>query len=144
MSISHLKNNLNWQLLRIAITTKHSLMNIAESYGLSVMQLYTLCLLDADTSIPMNTLSHLINCDASNITGIVDRLYSQNYIKREENPNDRREKMITLTEKGEELAQKISQEVSLHESINMNILSPEEKTTLKMLLTKIISYPHTP
>lgn len=135
---SSLQNNLNWQLLRIAVTTKHGLMDIAEKYGLTVMQLYTLCLLDADSSIPMNSLSDMIKCDASNITGIVDRLFSQNFIKREENPKDRREKMITLTQKGATLCMQISQDISLHETIHTGTLSQKEKTLLQTLLTKII------
>lgn len=138
MTTSTLQDNLNWQLLRIAITAKHGLMSIAEKYGLTVMQLYTLCLLDADSSIPMNSLSDMINCDASNITGIVDRLFSQKYIKREENPKDRREKMITLTLEGVELCTKISQEISLSEAINTQSLLQIEKETLQALLKKII------
>ena len=141
MTKSTLQNNLNWQLLRLAITAKHGLMNIAEKNGLSVMQLYTLCLLEADISIPMNSLSDMINCDASNITGIVDRLFSQHYIKREENPDDRREKMITLTSTGVELCTKISQEITHYEAVNTSVLSKTEKASLQTLLTKIINSP---
>ncbi len=138
MTTSTLQDNLNWQLLRIAITAKHGLMSIAEKYGLTIMQLYTLCLLESDRSIPMNSLSDMINCDASNITGIVDRLFSQNYIKREENPKDRREKMITLTSEGAQLCTKVSQEISLYESVNTQMLSETQKETLQILLRKII------
>ena len=139
MKSSTLQNNLNWQLLRIAITAKHGLIHIADKYGLTAMQLYTLCLLEADTSIPMNSLSDMIKCDASNITGIVDRLFSQNYIKREENPKDRREKMITLTSAGVKLCTKISQELSHYEAVNTQSLSEEEKAVLQTLLAKIIT-----
>src|ERR1700722_12477816 len=100
MTKANLQDNLYWQLLRVAIIAKHGLMGVAEKYGLSVMQLYTLCLLDGNSSIPMNSLSYMLHCDASNVTGIVERLFTHKYIKREENPKDRREKMITMTSKG--------------------------------------------
>src|SRR6266550_2472666 len=112
MAAKSLQNNLYWQLLRVAINAKHGLMNIAEKHNLTVMQMYTLCLLDASSSVPMNSLSGMLQCDASNVTGIIDRLFIHKYIKREENPQDRRSKMITLTPKGAKLCEKITESLS--------------------------------
>jgi DNA-binding MarR family transcriptional regulator len=136
MKDNTLQNNLYWQLLRIAISAKHWLMNIAEKHKLSVMQMYTLCLLESDKSIPMNTLSSMLSCDASNVTGIVDRLFQQKYIKREENPHDRRAKMITLTPKGAKLCEKLTSEVTLYQPESLRDLSDNQKQQLLALLTK--------
>ncbi len=136
MDSNSLQNNLYWQLLRVAINAKHGLMNIAEKYKLTVMQMYTLCLLEADTSIPMNSLSGMLQCDASNVTGIVDRLFHQKYIKREENPNDRRSKMITLTPKGAKLCEKLSQAITSYHPASLTQLSSTEKQQLLTLLSK--------
>src|SRR5258708_3675327 len=136
MDSNSLQNNLYWQLLRVAINAKHGLMNIAEKYKLTVMQMYTLCLLEADTSIPMNSLSGMLQCDASNVTGIVDRLFHQKYIKREENPNDRRSKMITLTPKGAKLCKKLSQAITSYHPASLTQLSSTEKQQLLTLLSK--------
>ena len=136
MANNSLKNNLYWQLLRVAINAKHGLINIAEKHKLTVMQMYTICLLEADASIPMNSLSSMLQCDASNVTGIVDRLFQQRYIKREENPHDRRSKMITLTPKGAKLCEKISEALLTYEHVGLNELSTEQKQQLLALLTK--------
>jgi DNA-binding MarR family transcriptional regulator len=134
MITSPLKNNLYWQLLRFAINAKHSLMTIAEQYNLSVMQMYALCLLEADNAIPMNSLTSMLHCDASNVTGIVDRLFNQKYIKREENPQDRRAKLITLTTKGAKLCEKITEALTSYQPKGMQELSSVQKEQLLSLL----------
>jgi DNA-binding MarR family transcriptional regulator len=139
MASANISDNLYWQLLRVAISAKHNLLSVAEKYGLTVMQLYTLCLIDADNSFPMNSLSSRLHCDASNVTGIVDRLLHQDYIKREENPKDRREKMITLTSKGAALCENISKSLAIFQPETLKALTSEEKKQLKKLLTKIIA-----
>ena len=138
MKTTVLQDNLYWYLLRVAISSKHGLMKIAEKHGLTVMQLYTLCLLDNDTSIPMNSLSALLYCDASNVTGIVERLFTQNYIKREENPKDRRSKMITITPKGAEICQQIFAELPSHQPAGLIALPDDQKNQLTTLLKQIL------
>ncbi|SRR5258708_2093210 len=139
MTGSTLQNNLYWQLFRVAVKAKHNLMDIAESHGLTVMQMYTLCLLESDISIPMNSLSATLVCDASNVTGIVDRLLQHDYIKREENPKDRREKMITLSAKGAAICEKISESLMSDQPHSLQILSKEERSQLLKLLAKVIT-----
>jgi DNA-binding MarR family transcriptional regulator len=138
MTNPNLKDNLYWQLFRVAISAKHNLMAIAEKQGLTAMQLYTLCLLDDVTSIPMNSLSSTLLCDASNVTGIVDRLLHQDLIKREENPKDRREKMITLTKKGAVICDKIAKIFLSLEPDPLNSLSGKEKEQLQIILSKVL------
>jgi len=136
MENTSLQNNLYWQLLKVAINAKHGLMHIAEKNNLTVMQMYTLCLLESDKSIPMNSLSWMLNCDASNVTGIVDKLFQNKYIKREENPEDRRAKMITLTPKGAKLCEKIAVTLSSYQPETLSKLSEQEKDELLKLLNK--------
>ena len=136
MSSVSLQNNLYWQLLRIAINAKHGLMEIAEKHRLTVMQMYTLCLLEADKSIPMNSLSSMLNCDASNITGIVEKLFHLKYIKREENPNDRRAKLIMLTPKGAKLCEQIALSLLSYQPKSLLELSEKQKQQLLTILTK--------
>ncbi len=137
MSNIILENNLYWHLLRVAINAKHGLINLAEKHKISVMQMYTLCLLDTNAAIPMNSLSCMLNCDASNVTGIVDRLFQQKYIKREESPRDRRAKLITLTPKGIKLCEKIALEMSSYQPAALNNLSEKQKKQFLTLLTHI-------
>ncbi|MEU5437770.1 MarR family transcriptional regulator [Streptomyces sp. NPDC020719] len=48
----------------------------------------------------MRSLATTLHCDASNVTGIVDRLESRALVRREPSPTDRRVKNVVLTEEG--------------------------------------------
>lgn len=133
MNSSRFNENIYWQLFRFALSMKHHIIPLAEEHGLTVTQLYTLCFLDKNGSLPMNSLSSLLYCDASNVTGIVDRLLHQSYIKREENPKDRREKIITLTPQGRALCEKVSQQMD-----KLQILSKPVERDLQVILSKVL------
>lgn len=133
--------NLYWMLLQVAFRAKHGLMKLAEDHDLTVMQLYTLCSMTPREPIPMNTISCMLFCDASNVTGIVDRLLSQGYIAREEKPEDRRVKMITLTLKGEKLRKDILNELAQYELPEFQQLSLAQNAELKSILSQILQAP---
>ena len=134
-------DNLYWMLLQVAFRAKHGLMKLAETHDLTVMQLYTLCSMTPREPIPMNTISCMLFCDASNVTGIVDRLLSQGFIAREEKPEDRRVKMITLTLKGEKLRKEMLSELNEYELPEFQQLSSAQNTELKSLLSLILKSP---
>ena len=133
--------NLYWMLLQVAFRAKHGLMKLAETHDLTVMQLYTLCSMTPREPIPMNTISCMLFCDASNVTGIVDRLLSQSYIAREEKPEDRRVKMITLTLKGEKLRKELLEALTQYELPEFKQLSDAQNAELKSLLLLILQSP---
>ena len=134
--------NLYWMLLQVAFMAKHGLMKLAEKHDLTVMQLYTLCSMTPREPIPMNTISCMLFCDASNVTGIVDRLLSQGYIAREEKPEDRRVKMITLTLRGEKLRRELLETLSAYELSEFQRLSTTKRDELKALLSLILQSPN--
>jgi DNA-binding MarR family transcriptional regulator len=72
MNDDPLRNNLYWMLLQVAFRSKHGLMKLAEKHDLTVVQLHSLGVMNPGEPIPMNMLSNLLLCDASNVTGIVD------------------------------------------------------------------------
>lgn len=130
--------NLYWMLLQVAFRAKHGLMRLAEEHDLTVVQLHTLCIMNPKEAVPMSTISCALLCDASNVTGIVDRLLAQDYIKREEKPEDRRVKMITLTPSGEALRYQILGAMSEYELPEFKRLNSEQSTQLKSLLKLIL------
>jgi DNA-binding MarR family transcriptional regulator len=56
--------------------------------------------LDPSQPIPMGALAEALTCDASNVTGLVDRLEARGLIERLSQPRDRRVKAIALTKEG--------------------------------------------
>ena len=71
--------------------------------GLSFAQAHALRLLDPEHPIPMSALAERLFCDASNVTGIADRLESRGLVERQPGEGDRRVKALTLTPAGVEL-----------------------------------------
>ena len=75
--------------------------------GLSFAQAHALRLLDPDDPIPMSALAERLFCDASNVTGIADRLESRGLVERQTGEGDRRVKALTLTAAGVELRDRV-------------------------------------
>ena len=69
---------------------------------LTAAQAQLLLNLDPSRPVPMNELAGTLGCDASNVTGLVDRLEARNLIERRADPDDRRVKMVAVTEAGGE------------------------------------------
>lgn len=131
-------DNLYWLLLRVAFQAKHGVIKLAETYNLTVVQLHSLAILDPGVGVPMNRLSSMLLCDASNVTGIVDRLLNAGYIVREENPDDRRVKMIALTPEGEALRTRFFDELNDFQLPSFKQLSPTQRDNLKDALLTIL------
>jgi MarR family transcriptional regulator, organic hydroperoxide resistance regulator len=70
---------------------------------LTFSQAHALRLLDPDAPLPMSSLAEKLFCDASNVTGIADRLESRGLIERRSAEGDRRVKALVLTREGAEL-----------------------------------------
>lgn len=138
MNKSHESANLYWMLLQVALRSKHGLIKMADKSGLTVIQMQTLCCLKPREPIPMNGISCFLACDKSNVTGIIDRLLAQGYIAREEKPEDRRVKMITLTLKGEKLRNEVLDNLSEYEVPEFNRLSSGQADQLRSLLKIIL------
>jgi DNA-binding MarR family transcriptional regulator len=76
---------------------------VCAEFDLTPMQGHALRVLDPDDPLAMSTLAQELVCDASNVTGIVDKLESRGLITRQGAEGDRRIKMLVVTEKGRQL-----------------------------------------
>ena len=72
-------------------------------FDLSEAQGRALSLLEPGRPLAMSELAEALSCDASNVTGIVDRLEARGLIERRPAEHDRRVKMLVVTEQGAEL-----------------------------------------
>ena len=69
-------------------------------FGLSHVQCHVLHLIEPGQPLPMSRLAEVLSCDASNVTGLVDRLEARGLVERRPSPEDRRVKVLELTETG--------------------------------------------
>jgi DNA-binding MarR family transcriptional regulator len=90
-----------WALVvELAMAHRGQLLAAAAEYDLSPMQAHVLRMLEPGTPIPMSALAEGLRCDASNVTGIVDRLEARRLIERRGAERDRRVKMLVVTDEG--------------------------------------------
>jgi MarR family transcriptional regulator, organic hydroperoxide resistance regulator len=93
-----------WGLLwRLMQANKPRFMALAQELGLAPMQLHALRLIEPGVEVPMSSLAGKLFCDASNVTGIVDRLEARGLIERRPAEHDRRVKLLVLTAAGQRM-----------------------------------------
>ncbi|MFH9347873.1 MarR family winged helix-turn-helix transcriptional regulator [Kitasatospora sp. NPDC017646] len=120
------------QLARAAAAYYRSFATVAAARGLTLMQGKMLSVLRRP--MPMRTLADLLACDASNVTGIVDRLEAHGLVRREVDPADRRIKRVTLTEEGERTVHQIRAEL-LASLSGLDDLGEHDRRTFQRLLS---------
>ncbi|MEU7606189.1 MarR family transcriptional regulator [Streptomyces sp. NPDC040724] len=106
----------------------------AAHYGLTSTQARVLAQLDGP--VPMRGLATLLVCDASNVTGIVDRLEARELVRREPDPADRRVKNVVATDAGREVIRRVREEMQdMHGALDT--LDEAESATLYALLGRL-------
>jgi DNA-binding MarR family transcriptional regulator len=85
---------------------------VAAEFDLAPMQMLALKNLDPDEELPTSSLADLLHCDASNVTGIVDRLEARGLIERRPSAEVRRVKMLALTDEGQDLRRQIGERMN--------------------------------
>jgi len=113
---------------------KSSIIRLADENGLTIQQVMVLYRLYTKGQIIMGTLARQLHCDASNVTGMVDRLEAQGYIERRELPEDRRAKQLVLTAQGRSLVETILPQ--LPRDVGFEKFSENELDTFSQLLDK--------
>ena len=127
-----------WQLLvQFSFTQRASLPAMAAELELSPAQCHLLNLIEPGRPIPMGQLAGALACDASNVTGLVDRLESRGLIQRSPSEEDRRVKVISLTPLGVRLRASLMQRMTAAPP-TLARLSPEEQQALVKLLRRLI------
>src|SRR6186713_122214 len=93
-----------WHLLmQLFFAQRANLPPVAAELELSPAQCHVLHLIEPGRPVPMGQLAETLSCDASNVTGLIDRLESRGLVRRRESDRDRRIKVLELTSAGARL-----------------------------------------
>ncbi|MFE0138622.1 MarR family winged helix-turn-helix transcriptional regulator [Streptomyces sp. NPDC059037] len=84
----------------------------------------------------MRSLADTLTCDASNMTGIIDRLEKRGLVRREPSPSDRRVKNVVLTTEGERATDAIRAKMQATQE-GLDRLTAQERDTLHTLLERV-------
>ena len=125
-------------LIQLLMQSKHQLQAAAEKYDLSPIQAQALMIL-GDRPLQMSGIGRSLSCDASNVTGIVDRLEASGMIQRQYDEHDRRVKLVALSPLGLKTREQIMEEVTVAEMKRVGpALDQTELATLNRLLKKLV------
>jgi len=89
--------------------------------------------MEPDQPIPMRTLAEALACDASNVTGLVDRLESRGLIRREQSAEDRRVKVLELTAAGIRLRSTVLERMMKPPESMSRLPADEQRALVKIL-----------
>ncbi len=129
-------------LQQLLFQGKHNAQKIAEHYGLTALQANVLIILKEDEPKPMKVLSDYFMCDASTVTGLVDRMEKRGLTLRQPHPSDRRITLIALTSEGVKLREAIVAATIASQTKRLNsVLSDKERNTFQDYLKRILSAP---
>ena len=123
-----------WRLLvKFFFTQRADLPMLASKFELSPAQCHVLHLIEPDRPIPMGRLAEALACDASNVTGLVDRLESRGLVRRQPSAEDRRSKVLELTPAGVRLRSIVLQHMTTPPKILHRLSVDEQRALVKML-----------
>lgn len=109
--------------------------------GLGFAQAHALRMLDPQEPRPMSALAERLFCDASNVTGIVDRLEKRGLVERRSAEGDRRVKALTLTSAGVELREEVMALMSEPPEAIAS-LSVSDQRALRDILARAVAHLH--
>jgi DNA-binding MarR family transcriptional regulator len=127
-----------WGLLvRLVFAQRASLPPLAARLRLSPAQCHLLHLVEPDRPLPLGRLAATLACDASNVTGLVDRLESRGLVRRRPSAGDRRVKVLVLTPTGARLRAVLVARMAAPPPA-LERLTPHEQRTLMRILARLL------
>jgi MarR family transcriptional regulator, organic hydroperoxide resistance regulator len=125
-------------LVEFLFATRSWWVAVCAEFDLTPAQGHALRVLDPARPIPMNTLAEALVCDASNVTGIVDKLELRGLIARQGADHDRRVKQLAVTERGCTIRDKLVAAV-MNPPAAVAALPSDVKTRLTILLRGLLN-----
>jgi DNA-binding MarR family transcriptional regulator len=127
-----------WQLLvRFFFAQREHLPTIGGEIDLSPAQCHVLHLIEPGRPLPMWRLAETLSCDASNVTGLVDRLEARGLVERQASSEDRRVKVLQLTTAGSRLRSSLLRRMTA-QSHPLSRLSVQQQRALVKILKSLV------
>jgi MarR family transcriptional regulator, organic hydroperoxide resistance regulator len=127
-----------WRLLReLWFANLPGFQAACSEHELTKPQAGALLQLDPDRPIGMSALAGVLMCDASNVTGLVDRLEDRGLVERQSAPHDRRIKMLALTPAGARVRRELDSRLG-NPPPGLAALSAADQRALRDLLRRAL------
>lgn len=123
-----------WELVtRLCLVRRVQLPALGAEFDLSPVQCHVLHLLEPGQAVPMGRLAASLACDASNVTGLVDRLESRGLLERRASDVDRRVKVLALTPAGARVRTQLQKRLADPPDPFRRLSEAEQRTLVRIL-----------
>jgi DNA-binding MarR family transcriptional regulator len=126
--ITLLQSQKNWLYARVA------------TYDLTPQLFQALHVLDDYPDSTMREFAEKMFCDASNATGLVDRLETRGLVERRVSDNDRRAKVVRLTSAGARLFKKVDEAAWVEAPPAIAKLSATDQRVLREIVERALAH----
>ena len=118
-------------LLQLAYRVQHAVSTVAARHDLTSQQVALLRMLDKPVS--MRSFAWDLECDPSNVTGLVDRAERLDLVERVPAPDDRRVRMLTLTAKGRRVRDEVNRDLARQLADDLGLCGADRDGTVALL-----------
>ena len=106
--------------------------------NLTSVQFATLVALNDHPGVDATRLAAMINFDRPTLTGVIDRLEAKGLLQRQPDPNDRRARLLYLTEEGQTMLAAADRAAHESRDVLLDPLPPAERKQFLLLLEKLV------
>jgi DNA-binding MarR family transcriptional regulator len=128
------------RVVRLAAHLERDLIEICKVAGFKAAQFQVLAELRSRDPLPMSAsdLARAVILTTGGMTPVLDQLADRGLINRQVDPEDRRARRITITEKGRSvIIRALDQQIARHRALNA-ALTAEEREALSDILRKLL------
>ncbi len=108
-------------------------------FSFTASQCYTLLTVKKNGELTMRELSDKMNVDSSTMTRIVSVLVRDGYLERQRSAEDRRVVTVVLSEKGQEAAASLEQNIEKYYLDTINALPAEQVQSVLSAVTLLLN-----
>src|SRR5450631_2947706 len=127
------------KLIDLLHTQKFWMNQIADDLGLTPQMAKALHEIPVAGTVTMKELADELWCDASNATGLIDRLEARGLVERRPSEHDRRVKCVVLTAAGKRLRRKIDDRFN-ESPPAIAALSEDDRRILRDILERALEH----
>jgi DNA-binding MarR family transcriptional regulator len=114
---------------------------VLEAHGLSMWSYIVLAALDRSPIRTQAALAEAIGADKTRIIPTLDELQSQGFIERRPDPDDRRARLLALTDTGRDVKDAVQAEIQRGEERWLGTLSPGDRAVFLRVLEQLTDEP---
>jgi DNA-binding MarR family transcriptional regulator len=124
-------------LVRLSVLVQAICSDTCTQLGITPAQAKLMCVI-RDRDMGMAELASILRLEKSSLSGLIDRIEQRGHLHRKASPTDRRAVNITLTPRGQHLAEEFHGEVSRRLSDTVRHLSTPDRAHFARLISQVV------